>query len=514
MSEVVRLKKTRLPTPSDAFYQAIPLSEIQGRYFTFARQRSSAGVDGLSEVGRRARRRRRQIDPNGPPFEIVYHPEYGTPGPLAYRIWAGLEKIMSDAGTRFDGEFHLTIRQLAQIAGRSYNGGLVDEILEALDQLRYTNVHYWYRATSSEKPEVADSVFSLLDGLSRVRENEDSAPYFVSLRVSEEVRSFIHHDRLYYCMSWSRLDALDPKCHSLARILYRYLSYRYSESKDSTFTYCKDYASMCTAWFGGITPLDKSSAARVKHLAPRLEPIIATGLLERYEIVANKRRTGFNVTFHPGPGFFKDFERFYQQKLPIVLADHQPMLPSAKGVDGDSDETLVLLQHFSSAWFGMDVVQDFLDSDVRLGKQLLEEFGHEQSCAFIDWAIVEARKSDFRMRTFSALKSYRAAWKSESAARSVRAAKEAAIAAQSHDRGLQREYDKEQRQALRALRAELTDDERDALRQAALLEIQRTSPTDVRPLDVHIKTVENRLLSERESLAGFDAWKINRRTVP
>src|SRR3954452_15517421 len=45
----------------------------------------------------------------------------------------------------------------------------------------------------------------------------------------------------------------------------------------------------------------------------------ATGLISRTCIEANKAGTGFNLTFHPGPGFFEDYQAYYLDKKPMRL---------------------------------------------------------------------------------------------------------------------------------------------------------------------------------------------------
>lgn len=131
-----------MPGARDAFFQAIPVNEIQGRNLHFGRNKLFS-----AELTKREREKADTLFealPVDRDLEIIHDPTYGVPGALAYRMCIGIEKMLSDFGSEFDGRLKLSTRQIAKLAGRSYSGQESKEISQAIKQLARTEITYWY----------------------------------------------------------------------------------------------------------------------------------------------------------------------------------------------------------------------------------------------------------------------------------------------------------------------------------------------------------------------------------
>lgn len=511
MGEVVALKRTRLPRSRDAFYQAIPVNEIQGRMFHFGRNK-------MEDADLAARERQKALEqigclPEDRSFQIIFDPNYGVPGPLAYRIWTGIEKTLSDAGSGYGGRLQLTARQIAKIARRSFSGQAAKEIGVALNQLKNARIHYWHAdSTVMNKdgtPVIRQEEFSLIESMTNTRANHKTAPHFYIITVPEIILGFLFQDRYFFCMSWDRVKDLQPQSQSVARILYRYMSYRFSNAKTENFRYTKDYATMCNEWFGGLNPYTKKSEILRKHLDPRFKPIVGTDLLQSYDLKLNKNRTGYNVIFKPGKEFFTDYRAFYTKQLPLNFGDHiteqDPHLGSPE--TNQQDGAFALLGFFHDTWFKEEAERDYLDAEVNYAQAILDDYTLDQAKSFVTWGIEQAHKTRFDMRTFNALKQYRSSWQNKTSKDQKRNKIIVKEQESQANETAKREYEsyclKEVRKAIDGLNKQ----ESDLLETQAMKDLTLQYPNKDNFESMHILAVKRRLMQERLILPDFENWK-------
>ena len=446
LREMENHERNKLPTSRDAFYQAITLNEILGRYFSFSRAKISEQA--LLEQERRKRQIHNSMLPEDRQFEIFFDPSCGVPGPLAYRIWTGLEKIVSDYGYGyvFPKTLILSTRQLLQISDRSYSGAAAKEVALAISQLEKTSITYWSEdptnLNSNGVAQIREESFSLIKPVSIVRERKKSSPHLFRISIHPNVWRFIDKDGNYFCMSWQRINDLLPPCQVVARYLFRYMSYRYSKSNTKKFHYLKDYSTMCCDWFGGLSPYSRQSEIVRKHLSPRLDPLVSKGILSGYNVCRNKGGTGFNICFHPGKQFFLDFDHFYRKRPELICdgnTDENQSNLSPEVPDGD---VIILLQHFCTAWFGAKTEYEFLATEYNFAQALVSEFSIEECKRFVDWAIGQARNTGFDIQTINALKQYLRSWRTESEKRTARVTREADELNARRDKEAEEEYEK------------------------------------------------------------------------
>jgi len=514
MGEIVQLKKTRMPRSRDAFYQAIPVNEIQGQFFYFGRNKLSD-----AELFAREKAKAQELY-NGLPddrnFEIIHNANHGMPGALAYRIWTGIEKFLSDAGSNFDGRLKLSTRQIAKMAGRSYSEQAAKEIVQAIKQLETSEITYWYehptQINEDGSPEIHQENFSLIDKVSIVRDGKRSAPHYYIITIPEIILGFLFHDRYFFCMSWDRVKTLSPQSQSVARILYRYMSYRYSKAKTTNFLYTKNYATMCREWFGDVKPYKKMSEITRTHLAPRFEPIIDAGLLESYTVTPNKAADGFNVNFIPGKEFFADFASFYKKQLPLDFgafkSAHDPHLGSPN--TNLEDGAFALLGHFHENWFGDKAQRDYLSKEIELAQTILKGSPLEDAQKFVDWAISKAKETNFKMQTFNALGQYHAQWKTERKREENRLEKMEINRARDEEKASEKLYEDFVQSEAQSIIDSMTDDDRTALRTDAEKQLQLQLPDTKKFLSGHVLSVERRIIVESHDLPNYDSWKASR----
>ncbi len=512
MSNIIELKKTKLPKARDAFYQAIPVSEIQGQFFNFARNKKQSPAMEIDTERAKLKALYKNL-PTERCFEILYNPVFAKPGPLAYRLWTGLEKLVSDMGSDFDGTVKLSMRQMATISRRSYSGKTAEELNDAIDQLENHKIHYWYPDTSMPNDDgslgMKEAKFTFIEQVTRVREDRKSTPYYYVLKVPDIILGFIFHDRYFFCMSWDRIDALSPHAHSMARILYRYMSYRYSKEQSKNFVYKKDYATICKNWLGGLTPHSELNAVKRKHLAPRLDPIVASGLLASYEVAANANKTGFNVQFVPGEAFFQDFGSFYNKQLPLDFSSYSKEDNNSdshpKSIDDNSFE---LLAHFHNSWFGVERAhQDYVTAEIKLAQIIMsEEANLTDAKGFVNWAILKARETNFKMRTFAAIKQYRATWKDERRREQKRLENFAEETAHRAEQIRLQRYEIFVQNSYEECRSTLTSVELDIIASKAQTQLEMEFPETRKFFKPHRRGVENSFLKEYLELPDYETW--------
>jgi hypothetical protein len=196
----------------------------------------------------------------------------------------------------------------------------------------------------------------------------------------------------------------------------------YTGVNGSRLVFQKRYDDICREWLGGLSVCAHKSVIERDQLGPHLNQLVAHGFLTAFEISKAKGQNGFVITFKPGRAFFDDYDRFYRRRAQGELqwgfcADQREI-----------GEPLKLAYHFTEKRTGQAVASvAYVNSkDVETAKQLLVEIAFEQAPAFLEFALAEAKKTNFDVQTLGGLRQYLAAFK----ARQVRqaAAAEQAIA--------------------------------------------------------------------------------------
>jgi hypothetical protein len=130
------------------------------------------------------------------------------------------------------------------------------------------------------------------------------------------------------------------------------------------------------------------------------------GFLASYSVDKARTREGFVLTLRPGAAFFQDYDRFYRHRAQGELQwDYHA---ERRGIS----EPLKVAYLFIEKRTGHPAASiDFVPSkDVETAKQLLAAIGFEEIPAFLDYALAEARKTNFDVQTLGGVKMYLAGY--------------------------------------------------------------------------------------------------------
>src|ERR1700681_843806 len=133
---------------------------------------------------------------------------------------------------------------------------------------------------------------------------------------------------------------------------------------------------------------------------------MAAEFLTSFAIDQAKTREGFIVTFRPGAAFFQDYDRFYRRRSQGQLQweandDRQQI--------GEPLKVAYLFVEKRTGHPGASVA--FVPTkDVETAKQLLTTISFEEVPAFLDYALAEARRTNFDVQTLGGIKQYLAGY--------------------------------------------------------------------------------------------------------
>src|SRR5205807_7214053 len=115
---------------------------------------------------------------------------------------------------------------------------------------------------------------------------------------------------------------------------------------------------------------------------------------------------GFVIVFRPGVAFFEDYERFYRRRhqgeLQWVFHDDRQQI----------SEPLKVTYLFTGKRTGhpADSIAFVPTKDVETAKLVLATLGFDEVPAFLDYALAEAKKTHFDIRTLGGTKQYLASF--------------------------------------------------------------------------------------------------------
>ena len=108
------------------------------------------------------------------------------------------------------------------------------------------------------------------------------------------------------------------------------------------------------------------------------------------------------ITFRPGPAFFSDYERFYRNR-------NQGELQWSFDADRrEIAEPLKLAYLFAAKLMGqpLNAVPYVSQKETESAKFILEQVEFEDAGSFLDYALAEAKRSKFEVKSLGGLKSY------------------------------------------------------------------------------------------------------------
>ena len=403
-------------SPVDKLYMENTLLRVAGALFCHDQKRAAKRTDEI-ELNRCVQDKHIRIRPN---------PRYGQPGPLAHRIFVAIIKKHSDYGRPVQNEVSFTQRELGRLIGRKDFGGKDSaQIIRALSEIQTTFIETGF--FNEARKLWIEHTFNIFPEITIARRSEHStAIEECSVMLARPIVESLKDDH-FTCLNHFLMQRLG----SIGQALYMRLFFHFANLYDGHHTkrlkFEKRYADICNEWLGGLTILQHKSKILAEQLGPHLTQLEQVGFLASYAIRAAGDGNGLVISFRPGAAFFADYDRFYRHRQQGELqwnfhADRQTI-----------SEPLKVARLFQEKRGGEAAAPVAFVSrkDMDTAREVLERVAFEEVPAFFDYALAEAKSTNFDVQTLGGLKQYLGAY---IAARGrIATAKAAAVAHKTKD---------------------------------------------------------------------------------
>jgi Replication initiator protein A len=478
-------------TTTDKLYMENTLLRVFGVLFCHDPKRARTRT-GVLEVERGLEDKR---------ITIRLDSEYHQPGPFAHKIALAIIKKQSGYGRPVQRDISFSQRELLHLSGRKALGGRdSDELVHALKQIRYTHVITHFRKADR----FLEHDFSIFNEVLIERRHSPTDPIVAcSVSLADPIVTSLQ-DGHFTCLNHFLMQRLSTISQALYMRLFFHFSHLYDGHHKKRLSFPKRYDNICTEWLGGLTVQKHQSIIERDQLGPHLRQLVQAGVLASYTIASARTREGFVITFRPGATFFADYDRFYRHRTQRELqfdfsADQR-----------DIGEPLKLAYTFAEKRTGQQrsAISYVSSKEVETAKDLLDLIPAGEGESFVDYALAEAKKTNFDVRSLGGVKQYLDGYL---AARERRAAdKTAMVRRQVEDRQTQQrmDYDSFRHQVLDDLFASLPASEQTIIEQSALSNVPTFANRNGPVWDSFLKWERRRATTDRYSdrIPSFEEW--------
>jgi len=325
--------------------------------------------------------------------------EYKQPGPFAHKIALAIIKKQSGYGRPIRRDISFSQRELLHLCGRKTLGGRdSDELVLALKQIRYTHIITHFKKSGR----FVEHDFSIFNEVMIERRESSSDPIVAcSVMLADPIVTSLK-DGHFTCLNHFLMQNLSTISQAFYMRLFFHFSNLYDGHHKKHLSFPKRYDDICDEWLGGLTIQKHRSVIERDQLGPHLQKLVQAGVLASYAIAPAKTREGFVITFRPGEAFFADYDRFYRHR---TQADFQFDFHSDQR---DISEPLKLAYSFAGKRTGKDrnSVPYVSSKDVQTAKDILDRIPAGEGDRFLDYALVEAKKTKFDVRSLGGVKLY------------------------------------------------------------------------------------------------------------
>jgi hypothetical protein len=488
-------QEKHIARPERLFHE-INLLHLEGRYFTFDPKAANTISDPMKSIEKRFRNP--EIN-TVEPVEIIPHPGYGKPSVFAYKVYQAILKKLSDYGYPAPETVSFGHREIMRLVGRASTGGKNSkELAKVLNQFRNTAINCWLYNKSTG--EAANLSLSLVTTFLYTYKQRGQISLFTLWLHPFLIKSI--NDHYTFCLNFARMEKLESISIALFKHLYFHFSNIYSAKQSKDFMFRKNYAEICRTWLGGLKVLRYRSDILKDQLGKHLEALKKVRLIKSYDIEKNVNGDGFNLIFHPGPGFFEDYERFYSRRL-------QGELPFTFSIDErEIQKPQEIVMYFYQKLYGTNEVGNlgFSEKETAFAVSLLEKYSIAEIQGFIDYGLAEAKKTNFDIKTLGGLKKYYVPYTKQVAARLRAAAKE--------DQGRQKQeqecqlsaYDSYRQEEITKIRGTLSTGEIDAIENSARQDLEGKHPGS-KIFSGWIRQRADRVLAQKCGILSFEEWQ-------
>ena len=406
---------------------------------------------------KRAATRNQEIELNRGVVEknIVVRPDprLGQPGPLAHKIFVALIKKHSDYGRPIQSDVSFTKRELMRLIGRSEWGGSASEQLtRALDEIHHAFVRTNFKTGAGK---FAEHSFNIFPEVYLERAEFETDPIeMCTVTIARPIIASLQ-DEHFTCLNHLLMQRLGTIGQALYMRLFFHFANLYDGHHKSRLSFPKRYDDICSEWLGGLTVHKHKSVIERDQLGPHLRLLVQSGFLASYGITPAARGDGMVMTFRPGVAFFADYDLFYRNRTQgeMQFEFHtdrreisEPLKVAYLFIEKRTGQAAKAVPYVSS-------------KDVETAKHLLNVIPYEEIEAFIVYALVEAKKTNFDVQTLGGLKQYVTSYQQSRKHRAAAKAADQRRQAEEKETKDHIDYDRFRRSSADALFATLPTDE-------------------------------------------------------
>jgi hypothetical protein len=385
---VVRTESSQNSTSAQKLYMENTLLRVAGALFSHDPKRARTRVAPIEVTGSSADKR----------IVIRVDPDYGQPGPLAHKIFVALMHKHAGYGRPVQREISFRQRELARLVGREWSGATSRQFVRALQEIHHTFVKASFQSECSWQ----EHSFNIFPEIIISRRSEDSPVIEACVVALAEPILASLRDSHFTCLNYTLMNELGTIGQALYMRLFFHFANLYRDAGKSGISVTKRYDDICSEWLGGLTILRYRSSIERDQLGPHLRQLREAGFLASYTLEPTSDGEGLKITFRPGPAFLSDYQRYYRRRAQGELQwefheerrdIQQPLQAARLFIQKRTGQTPSPFASVS-------------EKEVETARQLIERVGFDDFGTFIDYALTEARKTNFDVQFLGGLKQY------------------------------------------------------------------------------------------------------------
>ncbi|RXH12341.1 hypothetical protein EAS56_17690 [Bradyrhizobium guangzhouense] len=478
------------PAPVDKIYMENTLLRISGALFNHDAKRASKRTEeiALNHGAERA-------------ISIRPDPALGQPGPLAHKIFVALIKKHSNYGRPIRSDISFTRRELARLIGRKHwSGRNSAQLTHALQEIQFAFIRTAFKTTEGRFAEHTFNIFPEVY-LER-RESENDPIERCTVTLARPIIASLN-DEHFTCLNHTLMAELGTIGQALYMRLFFHFANLYMGNPRRLPTFRKRYEDICIEWLGGLTIHHKPSAIERDQLGPHLRKLREVGFLASYGISSAADGSGLVLSFRPGVAFITDYERFYRGR-------HQAEMQfEFRSDQHETAEPLKVAYMFSEKRTGQpsSAIPYVPSKDVDTAKYLLTKIPFEEMPRFLSYALAEAKKTNFDVKSLGGLRQYMAGYleRRDRLAADAKTTQQAALEKQAEEERIG--YSTYRRTAIDALFASLPLSQQESIRVLAQGEVGEKGSGPMRSYLLNM--ARTRITAERyaDRISSFEQWR-------
>ena len=436
---------------------------------------------------------------------VRFDPEYAQPGPFAHKVAMAVIRKQSNFGRPAQKAISFSQRELIRMTGRkNWGGRQSEELALALKQIRYSHVLAHFK----RQDRFVEHDFSIFNEVLIERRASHTDPIVACTIVIADPIIQSLNDKHFTCLNHALMQELSTIGGAFYMRLFYHFATHYDGHHLDRIVFKKRYDDICTEWLGGITVLKHRSKILGEQLGTHLDQLVSLGFLRSYALTPAESRDGFVLTFRPGDRFKADYQTFYTRRSPgevrFTFHDENRAI-------GDPHRVAYLFMEKRTG-HKPDATAYVSSKDVETAKELLAHLSLAQMPDFLDFALAEAGKTRFDLRTLGGVRQYLNGYGQSLQRRGV--ANMAAEARQSEQRQtqLRMDYDQYRRTEAQRLFEKLPPGEQAEIEAQARAKLSAGGPVSGYMVQTLIRVEKLRLTIERHPghVVDFDQWSASR----